>query len=221
MLDQLLNIIPQVIDSLDSKDGWKEWDSLIINRRKPHTYRMFRKFGDLRVCLHKFEPCEAEDAFAHPHPWPGAFLVLRGQYIQNIGYSESLESDPVFFYKEVVRANTMYEIVNPKTWHSVQPLETTYTIMVNGEPWEEQHSQTRTTKGKDLEKMNNHDLIKHLLTFSCYLSQYKANRINKQETRKIFQRDKPSLQELVDSGEYSEPVTQEEYLQKKVDEKES
>ena len=56
-----------------------EWDSLIVNRRKPHTYRAFTFDGDLRICLHRFEPCEASEAFMHPHPWPGAFLVLDGQ----------------------------------------------------------------------------------------------------------------------------------------------
>ncbi len=47
-------------------------DSLIVNRRKPITYRVFRYLNDgLRVSLHKFDPCARHEAYPHPHPWPG------------------------------------------------------------------------------------------------------------------------------------------------------
>ena len=60
------------------------WDSLIINRRKPHTYRIFTQYADLRLCLHKFDMCDEGEAFSHPHPWPAAFMVLKGKYKMNI-----------------------------------------------------------------------------------------------------------------------------------------
>jgi len=146
---ELLNIILSDIPRSLVED---EWDSLLINRRKPHTYRIFRNFGEHRVCLHVFDPCDPEDAFPHPHPWPGAFLLLKGEYVHTIGYSPDLETEPDFLYTEIVRPGTMYEIINKRTWHKVQPTQRTYTIMVNGPPWEG-HKDTRTTKGKDLEKI--------------------------------------------------------------------
>src|ERR1044072_4917851 len=93
----MLDILNYTIDKLpELLQNEKRWDSLIINRRKPHTYRIFTNFEILdydgtlntyRVCLHKFDPCNTEEAFAHPHPWPGAFCILKGKYKMNIGYS--------------------------------------------------------------------------------------------------------------------------------------
>lgn len=169
MIEILKNLIPDVLKSLKST---AEWDSLIINKRKPYTYRVFRKFGNYRVCLHAFDECSTEESFAHPHPWPGAFLILKGSYVHTIGFSKDTQSEPVFLYKEILKPNSIYEIADERVWHSVQPLERTYTIMVNGEPWGNPHKDVRTTKGKDLERMNDCDLNNHLKEFSVLLSAY-------------------------------------------------
>lgn len=170
MIETLQGLIPEVLASL--RRGDSDWDSLIVNRRKPWTYRVFRKFGEYRVCLHAFDPCESEESFAHPHPWPGAFLMLKGAYVHNVGGSHDLTTDPIFFYREIVRPYSMYEITDRRTWHSVQPLERTYTVMVNGEPWSEPHVKVRTTKGKDLDKMQPDDLAFHMIEFVGLLSGY-------------------------------------------------
>lgn len=145
-------------------NGWK---SLIINRRKPFTYRVFQNFGDMRVCLHKFDVCEEEESFFHPHPWPGAFFIVKGNYLMNVGRSDNLEDDPHFVYRQIQAPGSSYEIIYPETWHSVTPLGgTVYTLMVNGLPWDQQtnkfarkgHSKTRTTKGKDLDEMSPEDI---------------------------------------------------------------
>ncbi len=158
-MNMLEAMLPEIQASLQREE---EWDSLIINRRRPFTWRAFRQFGENRVCLHMFEACEPQEAFAHPHPWPGAFLLLKGEYMHHIGYSKDRESEPEFVFSERVRPYSMYEITNPLTWHRVQPLAETWTIMLNGKPWDDQHTQTRTTKGKDLEKMNPEELQRHL-----------------------------------------------------------
>ena len=148
------------------------WDSLIINRRKPHTWRLFSPLGDNRICLHKFAPCEDFETFAHPHPWPAAFLVLQGSYKQNIGYSLSSESNPIWHYREIMTAGCRYEITDWRTWHSIQPLEETYTIMLNGPPHSVQHKDTRTTKGKDLDQMLYPDGLELLDKFQELLKDY-------------------------------------------------
>jgi hypothetical protein len=173
MIETLQKLIPEIFASINRDD---EWDSLIVNRRKPWTYRVFRKFGDFRVCLHAFDPCSTEESFAHPHPWPGAFLMLKGSYIHNVGFSQDLQSEPVFHFREIVRPYSMYEIVDRRTWHTVQPLERTYTIMVNGEPWENAHANVRTTKGKDLDKMQPNELREHLSEFLVLLNDYMMTR---------------------------------------------
>lgn len=169
MIETLQKLIPEVFASLNRGD---DWDSLIVNRRKPWTYRVFRKFGDFRVCLHAFDPCSTEESFPHPHPWPGAFLMLKGSYVHRIGFSQDLQSEPVFHFREIVRPYSTYEIVDRRTWHTVQPLERTYTIMVNGEPWENAHAKVRTTKGKDLDKMQPDELREHMNEFLVLLKNY-------------------------------------------------
>lgn len=173
MIELLESLLPDVYESVKRRDP--DWDSLIVNRRKPWTYRVFKKFGEHRVCLHAFDECNQEECFAHPHPWPGAFLLLKGSYVHTVGMSPDLQSDPTFCFREILRPYSTYEIVDRRTWHSVQPLERTYTIMVNGSPWEEPHSKTRTTKGKDLDRMSPEDLCVHLQEFENLLSDYFKN----------------------------------------------
>ena len=77
MIKQLKELLinGQLYDKLQRPE---EWDSLIINRRKPYTYRVFTMIGTLRVCLHRFDECSNTESFIHPHAWPAAFTVLRG-----------------------------------------------------------------------------------------------------------------------------------------------
>lgn len=169
MIDKLKSFLPAIVDMLPQTD---RWDSLIVNKRKPHTYRVFTQVDDIRICLHRFEPCGPEDCFEHPHPWPGAFLMLRGEYIHRVGYSPDLESDPDFLLTEIVRPYSMYEITNKQTWHSVQPTQETYTLMVNGPPWDG-HTKTRTTKGKDLDSLDRMELEQHLKKFGHLIDNYR------------------------------------------------
>jgi len=167
--------------SLENND-FDRWKSLKITKRKPHTFRVFTEYPNaaginIRVCLHKFERCGEHEPFWHPHPWPGSFLMLDGAYVHKIGYTPDLESgEPIQLCEELVRPYTMYSITNKQTWHCVQPLTTSYTIMINGEPWEDSHSHTRTTKGKDLETMADDELKVHLSIFDLLIRQYKENK---------------------------------------------
>ncbi|MBM82245.1 MAG: hypothetical protein CMJ78_16895 [Planctomycetaceae bacterium] len=55
------------------------WGSIVINKRKPHTYRAFLEHDEHRICLHRFDACEPEDSFPHPHPWASSMLILSGE----------------------------------------------------------------------------------------------------------------------------------------------
>jgi hypothetical protein len=166
-LEQVLSDLPTLLAEPD------EWDSLIVNRRKPVTYRVFRYLNDqLRVCLHKFEVCDQREAFPHPHPWPGAFAILAGSYRMWVGFTPDLQSrEPITVTETVLAAGSRYEITEPRTWHSVTPIEECWTVMVNGAPWREQaHTRAPTTAGKDLDKMPNDELIAHLAKFQTLLA---------------------------------------------------
>lgn len=168
MLDTLKHVVHIMPTLLDDES---RWDSLVINRRKPFTYRMFTKVGNYRVCLHKFDKCDTDDSFYHPHPWPGAFVVLSGAYQMKIGRSKGRASEPVDVAEFIMRDGSAYEISDPLTWHSVTPLTTTYTIMVNGKPWDKNvaHKSVRTTKGKDLEKMSPEEVSTQIEIFKLLL----------------------------------------------------
>jgi hypothetical protein len=176
MINELEELLPEIQEDVSKtlrEESFETWGSLIINKRKPHTYRVFKNFGEHRVCLHKFKPCDPKDCFLHPHPWPGAFLMLGGEYIHRIGYTPDLEQgDPIMLYEEFVRPYTIYQITNKQTWHSVQPTINSYTVMLNGEPWDEPHGKTRTTKGKDLDVMTNEELKNHLSSFWTLFRNY-------------------------------------------------
>lgn len=179
----MLNELKQALKDLPSLLANREnWDSLIVNRRKPYTYRVFTRLPNgLRLCLHKFDPCHDHEAFSHPHPWPGAFAILEGSYKMQMGYSTDRTSPPMQVTTLILPKNSMYEIVTPLTWHSVIPLETTYTVMVNGEPWSADvaHKNVRTTKGKDLDKMPENELIEHLLKFQSLVRAFNVTAIEK------------------------------------------
>lgn len=173
MLDQLNDALKMLPELLTKVDIWK---SLIIDRRKPITHRVFTMIGDNRLCLHRFEQFDetAEEAFFHPHPWPGAFKIIQGAYRMDVGHTDSRHDD--FFENGGYISCTMeltkgsaYEIVEPLVWHRITPITpVVYTIMMNGTPWskDEAHAKVRTTAGKDLKQMSPEQLKAHLDFFA-------------------------------------------------------
>jgi hypothetical protein len=172
-----LNYVVDNLPKLFSTMNLNTWKSLIINRRKPHTYRVFKQFGDYRICLHKFEGCDEHEAFLHPHPWPGAFCIIHGMYMMNVGYSATLDQKtPWPVYRQLQVPGSRYEIVEPKAWHSVIPVGgEVFTIMLNGVPWKAgvHHESVVTTKGKDLQTMTESELADFV---TDYRKKYEASK---------------------------------------------
>lgn len=170
VLNKLLCERKELIDLINDA----QWESLVINKRNPHTYRVFTYWRQYRIALHKFDVINGDPAFDHPHPWPGAFAILKGAYRMRLGRSEDRFSLPVPVSDVVLGAGSSYEITDPLVWHSVTPLMPTYTIMLNGEPFDddEVHTQVRTTKGKDLEKLTDAKMTQHKNAFIRYIDNY-------------------------------------------------
>lgn len=169
MLDRLdfaLGMLPSLMEFPE------QWESLVINRRKPFTYRAFLNVGGYRICLHRFETCDEHEAFYHPHPWPGAFAILKGSYWMKLGYSKDRFTLPDHVAHALMTAGSKYSIENPMTWHTVEPQSEVFTVMVNGAPWpaDVAHKEVRTTKGKDLAKMTPDELKAHFDTFGALLT---------------------------------------------------
>lgn len=139
------------------------WRSIVINRRKPHTYRAFLQLGDSRICLHRFEACEPADSFAHPHPWPSAMLILSGEYEMVVGHTPDLSStEPTEVIRLALSAGSIYHMRERQTWHQVIPRSTCYSLMVNGPRWDIAHQRAPSTTGKQLEPMDPKQLSEHL-----------------------------------------------------------
>lgn len=168
VFEQMVPKLPALLENPAS------WDSLIVNRRKPATYRVFHYEDGYRICLHRFDPCHLHESFDHPHPWPGGFLLLDGSYRMRVGFSSDRTSQPKSVMDEILTKWSYYQITNPLTWHSVTPLTTTYTVMINGDPWpaDVAHTEVRTTKNKDLDKMPEADLLEHLNIFKRLVGEY-------------------------------------------------
>lgn len=68
--------------------------------------------------------------------------------------------------KSFYTAGSWYEMNEPLVHHNVQPVTTTWSIMVNGPPYLEHqvHMSAPTTKGKDLSRMKEEEVESHLKT---------------------------------------------------------
>jgi hypothetical protein len=161
LLNDALCALPALLDQPSI------WGSIVINRRKPFTYRAFTTWKAHRLCLHRFEACDEEEALLHPHPWPGAFGIVRGKYLMGVGFSEDRLLSPKQVLRVVLGPGSRYEIVTPLTWHSVVPLEECYTVMINGKAWaeHESHTHVRRTQGKGLLPMSAEQLADMLEVF--------------------------------------------------------
>ena len=167
MLDKLDTVIAQLPSLLSD---FSIWDSIVVNLKHPHTYRVFTYLanGD-RVSLHRFEKCDNSEAFFHTHPWPGAFKILKGSYEMKLGYSclGRVDCSPVDVSTLRLASGSSYEITDACTWHSITPLEESFTVMVNETPWHKdfRHILCPTTDGKNLSKMDQQDLERHIVDF--------------------------------------------------------
>lgn len=166
-LDEAVNI------ALTATDDPGRWGSIVINKRKPHTYRAFLPHEDSRICLHRFEPCEPEDSFAHPHPWPSSMLILSGEYAMRVGHTPDLESgEPSPVIELQLSAGSIYHMHDRHTWHQVVPRTTCYSLMVNGPRWEQAHRRAPSTSGKGLEPMSEDVLREHLTLCREFIGDY-------------------------------------------------
>ncbi|MBN8828178.1 MAG: hypothetical protein J0H68_05675 [Sphingobacteriia bacterium] len=132
MLKELLNFEKNILLYLNSVN---DWNSLLIDYEKPITERLWKNFNNHRVYLHRIYPCNKEEAFFHPHPWPSAIKIVNGTYEMFIGTSDN-ENRPKFKTKVVLTSGSYYEMLTSNEWHSVRPINNyTYSIMISGKPF--------------------------------------------------------------------------------------
>jgi hypothetical protein len=111
------------------------WQSLYVDYHPPTVERLWARWGEYRVFLHRIHPCGPGEALFHPHPWPSAMRVLEGEYEMAVGFGPGMAVPPVAALM-VARGDFRYEMTHPDSWHYVRPLgKPTLSVMVTGKPW--------------------------------------------------------------------------------------
>jgi hypothetical protein len=154
-------------------DEPETWGSLVINKRKPYTQRLFRLDGAIRTCLHMFEPCKEEESFGHTHSWPARFMCLQGSYFMRSAFYYYHSSDVLIkTNSSLLTAGSWYEMSDPALYHKIVPLEPSFTIMQNGMPYRNPHESCVTTRGKELLQLDEASTHALLESFQSLIDNY-------------------------------------------------
>jgi len=125
MIEALEEIEKELPDLLDLEG----WESLNVDYFPPVVHRVWRQYGDYRICLHRiFPPKEDDKVLFHPHKWPCAVKLLKGQYETTMAYKWDRELPPLIAGKLVLNEGSVYEMNRPHQWHSVRPVNCEYAL---------------------------------------------------------------------------------------------
>jgi hypothetical protein len=112
------------------------WNGLFIDYHPPAVERLWMRWHDCRISLHRIHPCSPGEALFHPHPWPSAMRILAGEYEMAVGYGKG-EALPPIAGLMIAKGDFRYEMTDPDAWHYVRPLgRPTLSVMVTGKPWD-------------------------------------------------------------------------------------
>jgi hypothetical protein len=105
----------------------EEWDSLLINKRDPITYRLSIQ-RDKRYCLHYMKSGISKP---HPHKYNVRVKILAGRYKHHLFYDDGVNLNKISH--ENLHQGSSYEIRYPNVYHQieVEPLAASYSVMIN------------------------------------------------------------------------------------------
>ena len=125
MNETLQEIDRELPDLLEKED----WEALNVDYFPPVVHRVWRQHGDFRICLHRiFPPEEGVKGLAHPHKWPCAVNILKGQYDSIMGYKWDVELPLAIGGRIVMSEGSIYEMTLPHQWHDVRPVNCEYVL---------------------------------------------------------------------------------------------
>jgi len=126
------------------------WTGLYADSERPALTRLWRQWGEYRVYLHAFDPCEADEVFCHPHPWAFAVRIHAGTYEMSVSHgAEGREPDEVV--KMILAAGSCYEMTCRSGLHGVRPVGTRcLSLMVAGPVIWPEHRIVANTPTRDL-----------------------------------------------------------------------
>lgn len=131
----MLEVLSQIEVDLPNLLQFEDWPSLDITYHPPIVERLWRPWREYRIYLHRIHPCSMEEALYHPHPWPSAMRILKGEYEMIVGYGSG-DIPPRIAARLILRAGSRYEMAEPDGWHAVRPVDQpSLSLMVTGPPW--------------------------------------------------------------------------------------
>lgn len=142
MLDKLSEVEKMLPELLKNE---QQWSGLFIDYHPPFVERLWLQWDNHRISLHCIHPCAKEEALFHPHPWPSAMKIVRGNYEMAVGYGLGNTPPPVAALI-ILPMGSSYEMTDPNAWHYVRPLTgESYTLMITGKPWARESPQPNKT----------------------------------------------------------------------------
>jgi hypothetical protein len=112
------------------------WSSLFVDYHPPTVERLWCRWGEYRLFMHRIHPCGPGEALFHPHPWPSAMHILAGRYEMAVGYGKGEQPPPVAALM-IAAGDFRYEMTDPDAWHYVRPLGApSLSVMLTGQPWD-------------------------------------------------------------------------------------
>lgn len=135
------------------------WNSLDIRHQKPHVKRLWRQIDDnYKLCLHVISP--SEESFWHPHPWPSAVKIIKGEYIMEVGHGVDGKYQSIDATIKLAEGS-VYEMINPYGWHSVRPVsKSALSVTLSGPPYHNQiYDKEEFGANHHMNKEIHHDIV--------------------------------------------------------------
>lgn len=155
----MLNLLFQVEKELPNLLLEQGWSGVDITYHPPRVERVWRQWGENRISLHAIHPCPPSKSLFHPHPWPSAMRIVKGEYEMAVGYGAGIDI-PAEACKIVLVDGSCYEMTHPDGWHSVRPLSSIcWTVMVSGKPWNREMNEVPHEKPSPLSIDRIHEIL--------------------------------------------------------------
>jgi hypothetical protein len=166
MVISMMDVLAQVESALPQLLRTPGWESVFVDYHKPFVERIWRKYGDYRINLHRIFPCAAEESLFHPHPWPSVMRILQGHYEMGLGYGKGMVAPPMACVLRS-KGDFIYEMNDPDGWHYVRPItEPVFSLMVSGKPWDREAPKSET-RLRPLAQAVENDLLAFFMQRYC------------------------------------------------------
>lgn len=151
-MKHMLAACEEALPLLLSPEQEPEWQDMKLVDEAT-VFRLHRKIGKYRLCLHKIEPCEEGDSIYHYHPGPISVHVIEGDYEMGIGHGSGPEAPPITCTMNIPEGFT-YEMPHKDGWHYVRLRngKPSWSVMLLGELWKK--PAPLDAKGVSFEKMS-------------------------------------------------------------------